>query len=237
MPAFFYGNCHSPPCRSAPASSGAGIRFLPLFAFWGPRARSKGMKPPDDGGRISPRAALGRNDEWRLKGCGDRRWGLPRIYGPRYAKNSDTIRCRSFLAGAQGLEPWAYGFGDDADKSPSGEISFEDNISTFQKIIAAVFKKTDSKIKQIGNFRNKPTVFYAETVGSEIMSDPSDFCKNLGLFLPLGAQIARNHSKASTFEKNPPKVSTFWRISSSFIHFCVRRKLYSSYLTCVLLIL
>ena len=48
-----------------------------------------------------------------------------------------------FLAGALGLEPRAYGFGDEADKSASGGTSFEVNISTFQKQIAAAFTKTD----------------------------------------------------------------------------------------------
>ena len=47
------------------------------------------------------------------------------------------------MAGAQGLEPWAYGFGDEADKSASGGISFEVNISTFQKQIAAEITKLD----------------------------------------------------------------------------------------------
>ena len=65
-----------------------------------------------------------------------------------------------FLAGALGLEPRAYGFGDEADKSASGGTSFEVNISTFQKQIAAAITKIDSKIKQIGNFINKPTVFW-----------------------------------------------------------------------------
>ena len=37
------------------------------------------------------------------------------------------------LAGALGLEPRAYGFGDEADKSASGGTTFEVNISTFQK--------------------------------------------------------------------------------------------------------
>ena len=63
------------------------------------------------------------------------------------------------MAGALGLEPRAYGFGDEADKSASGGTTFEVNISTIQKQIAAAFAKTDQKTKQIGNFRNKPTVF------------------------------------------------------------------------------
>ena len=41
------------------------------------------------------------------------------------------------LAGALGLEPRAYGFGDEADKSASGGTTFEVNISTIQKQIAA----------------------------------------------------------------------------------------------------
>ena len=65
----------------------------------------------------------------------------------------------SNLAGALGLEPRAYGFGDDADKSASGELPFEVNISTIQKEIAAISAKSYQKTKQIGNFRNKPTVF------------------------------------------------------------------------------
>ena len=75
------------------------------------------------------------------------------------SKKSNTRKCWTSLAGALGLEPRAYGFGDEADKSASGGTSFEVNISTFQKRIAAAITKTDSKIKQIGNFRNKPTVF------------------------------------------------------------------------------
>ena len=51
------------------------------------------------------------------------------------------------LAGALGLEPRAYGFGDDADKSASGELSFEVNISTIQKEISA----TSAKLYQIRN--------------------------------------------------------------------------------------
>ena len=66
----------------------------------------------------------------------------------------------SQMAGAQGLEPWAYGFGDDADKSASGELPFEVNISTIQKEIAATSATSYQKTKQIGNFRNKPTVFW-----------------------------------------------------------------------------
>ena len=64
------------------------------------------------------------------------------------------------MAGALGLEPRAYGFGDEADKSASGGTTFEVYFSTIQKQIAAAFTKTDSKIKQIGNFINKPTVFW-----------------------------------------------------------------------------
>ena len=63
------------------------------------------------------------------------------------------------MAGALGLEPRAYGFGDEADKSASGGTTFEVYFSTIQKEIAAAFAKTDQKTKQIGNFRNKPTVF------------------------------------------------------------------------------
>ena len=49
------------------------------------------------------------------------------------------------MAGAQGLEPWAYGFGDEADKSASGGTIFEVLISTIQEQTAAVFLKTESK--------------------------------------------------------------------------------------------
>ena len=39
-----------------------------------------------------------------------------------HAEKSDSRSCRTFLAGALGLEPSAYGFGDEADKSASGEL-------------------------------------------------------------------------------------------------------------------
>ena len=38
------------------------------------------------------------------------------------------------MEGALGLEPRAYGFGDDADKSASGELPFEVLISILQKL-------------------------------------------------------------------------------------------------------
>ena len=38
------------------------------------------------------------------------------------SEKSDSECCRTFLAGALGLEPRAYGFGDEADKSASGEL-------------------------------------------------------------------------------------------------------------------
>ena len=47
------------------------------------------------------------------------------------------------MAGALGLEPRAYGFGDDADKSASGGTTFEVNNSTIQKRIAVAIVKTD----------------------------------------------------------------------------------------------
>jgi len=55
-------------------------------------------------------------------------------------KSVDRSR-RTFLAGALGLEPRAYGFGDEADKSASGGLPFEVNFSTIQKQIAAAFAK------------------------------------------------------------------------------------------------
>ena len=134
------------------------------------------------------------------------------------------------MAGALGLEPRAYGFGDEADKSASGGTSFEVNISTFQKRIAAAITKTDSKIKQIGNFINKPTVFWDYGLICRnrrlrkyiiircFMQDPADF------FFALLASIALSHSQVSTLEKNPPKASTFWRIPSSFIQFRICRR-------------
>ena len=55
-----------------------------------------------------------------------------------------------FLAGALGLEPRAYGFGDEADKSASGGTTFEVCFSTIQKEIAAAFAKTDQKRNKLG---------------------------------------------------------------------------------------
>jgi len=91
------------------------------------------------------------------------------------------------LAGALGLEPRAYGFGDEADKSASGGTTFEVNISTIQKQIAAAFAKTDQKRNKLGisetSLRSSgATVYFAETVGSEIISYPSDFSNNQGAF-------------------------------------------------------
>ena len=54
------------------------------------------------------------------------------------------------MAGALGLEPRAYGFGDDADKSASGGTTFEVNVSTIQKQIATAFAKTDQKRNKLG---------------------------------------------------------------------------------------
>ena len=64
-----------------------------------------------------------------------------------------------FLAGAQGLEPWAYGFGDEADKSASGGNYFWSEYFNNPKANRRRIHKIQSKTKQIGNFRNKPTVF------------------------------------------------------------------------------
>ena len=47
-------------------------------------------------------------------------------------KHPTTFVVRCFLAGALGLEPRAYGFGDEADKSASGGTTFEVLISTIQ---------------------------------------------------------------------------------------------------------
>ena len=54
------------------------------------------------------------------------------------------------MAGALGLEPRAYGFGDDADKSASGELPFEVIFSTIQKQIAATFAKPYQKRNKLG---------------------------------------------------------------------------------------
>ena len=67
------------------------------------------------------------------------------------------------LAGAQGLEPWAYGFGDDADKSASGGTTFEVNISTIQKQIAAAIVKTD-QIQNISGIQETSLRFSESTV-------------------------------------------------------------------------
>ena len=91
------------------------------------------------------------------------------------------------MAGALGLEPRAYGFGDEADKSASGGTTFEVNISTIQKQIAAVIHKIRSKRNKLGisetSLRSSgATVYFAETVGSEIISYPSDFSNNRRAF-------------------------------------------------------
>ena len=92
--------------------------------------------------------------------AGDNEDMIPQATDKCNMKARQTLLHLAGLAGALGLEPRAYGFGDEADKSASGGTSFEVNISTFQKQIAAAITKTDSKIKQIGNFINKPTVFW-----------------------------------------------------------------------------
>ena len=94
------------------------------------------------------------------------------------------------MAGALGLEPRAYGFGDEADKSASGGTTFEVLISTIQKQIAAAFAKTDQKRNKLGisetSLRSSgATVYFAETVGSEIISYPSDFSNNQRAFSSL----------------------------------------------------
>ena len=79
------------------------------------------------------------------------------------------------LAGALGLEPRAYGFGDEADKSASGGTAFEVLISTIQEQTAAVFQKSNqnhnkSGISEVLLCTSKPTVLFAETVGSKSIS-------------------------------------------------------------------
>ena len=66
------------------------------------------------------------------------------------SKKSNTEWCWTFLAGALGLEPRAYGFGDEADKSASGGTTFEVLISTIQEQIAAAFTKSDQKQNKLG---------------------------------------------------------------------------------------
>jgi hypothetical protein len=41
-----------------------------------------------------------------------------------------------------------------------------------------------------------------------------------------------NQSKLSTFEKNPPEVSTFWRVLSSFIRFRIGWRCPSGRISC-----
>ena len=66
------------------------------------------------------------------------------------SKKSNSKSCWTFLAGALGLEPRAYGFGDDADKSASGGTTFEVNNSTIQKRIAVAIVKTDQILNILG---------------------------------------------------------------------------------------
>ena len=54
------------------------------------------------------------------------------------------------MAGALGLEPRAYGFGDKADKSASGGTTLEVYFSIIQKQIAAAFAKIDQKRNKLG---------------------------------------------------------------------------------------
>ena len=89
-----------------------------------------------------------------------------------------------FLAGAQGLEPWAYGFGDDADKSASGELPFEVIISTIQKKIAATSAKSYQKQNKLGTSKtslrsSESTICWVETVGSEIIPQNTEFINSL----------------------------------------------------------
>ena len=67
------------------------------------------------------------------------------------------------MAGALGLEPRAYGFGDEADKSASGGTTFEVNISTIQKQIAAAFAKTN-QILNISGIQETSLRFSESTV-------------------------------------------------------------------------
>ena len=67
------------------------------------------------------------------------------------------------MAGAQGLEPWAYGFGDEADKSASRGTTFEVNISTFQKQITAAITQTD-QILNISEIQETSLRFSESTV-------------------------------------------------------------------------
>ena len=61
-----------------------------------------------------------------------------------------VLKSGVFLAGALGLEPRAYGFGDDAGKPASGGTTFEVLISTIQEQITAAFAKTDQKRNKLG---------------------------------------------------------------------------------------
>ena len=61
-----------------------------------------------------------------------------------------VLKLGVFLAGALGLEPRAYGFGDEADKSASGGTTLEVYFSIIQKQIAAAFAKIDQKRNKLG---------------------------------------------------------------------------------------
>ena len=54
--------------------------------------------------------------------CTSLRTGAALLSPCRISEKSDSKCCRTFLAGALGLEPRAYGFGVDADKSASGGV-------------------------------------------------------------------------------------------------------------------
>lgn len=54
----------------------------------------------------------------------------------------------AFFTGAQRIELWAYGFGDDADKSALGGITVEVNIDTNQTVITqTIFQNRDVENK------------------------------------------------------------------------------------------
>ena len=65
-----------------------------------------------------------------------------------------------FLAGALGLEPRAYGFGDDAGKPASGGLLLKCIFQQSKSKSPPHSQNPIKKTKQIGNFRNKPTIFW-----------------------------------------------------------------------------
>ena len=132
----------------------------------------------------------------------------------------------SYVAGALGLEPRAYGFGDEADKSASVGTTFEVNISTIQKQIAAAFEKTDQKRNKLGisatSLRSSgATVYFAETVGSEIISYPSDFSNNQGAFSCFfwlkSQSITLRYQLSSTIQENHQLWGKYHQLLLSFV--------------------